>query len=41
MAYRLLLGREPENEDVVTAKAAHFESLQHLRADFMDSVEFQ
>ena len=41
MAYRLLLGREPENEDVVTAKAAHFESLQDLRANFMDSVEFQ
>ncbi len=41
MAYRLLLGREPENDDVVTGKAAHFDSLEHLRSDFIESAEFR
>jgi SAM-dependent methyltransferase len=40
MAYRLLLGREPENEEVVTGQAGYYESLADLRAGFMSSPEF-
>ena len=39
-AYRLLLGREPENDAVVEAAVQHHSSLQHLRQTFMNSREF-
>lgn len=40
MAYRLLLGREPENQEVVTGQARHFQTLEHLREEFITSPEF-
>lgn len=40
-AYRLLLGREPENEAVVTHYATEVQSLKVLRGLFMSSMEFR
>jgi SAM-dependent methyltransferase len=40
MAYRLLLGREPENRDVVLSKVRHFQNLGDLRQDIFGSPEF-
>jgi SAM-dependent methyltransferase len=40
MAYRLLLGREPENDRVVSGQAGHYQNLRDLRAGFMASPEF-
>jgi len=40
MAYRLILGREPENREVVVGKARHFQSLDDLRRDMIASPEF-
>jgi SAM-dependent methyltransferase len=40
MAYRLLLGREPENQQVVTGQARNYRDLADLRAGFMTSPEF-
>ncbi len=40
MAYRLLLGREPENQEVVTGQARNFQDLAELRAGFMTSPEY-
>jgi 2-polyprenyl-3-methyl-5-hydroxy-6-metoxy-1,4-benzoquinol methylase len=39
-AYRLILGREPENEEVVTAYTKQATSLSELRAIFLHSTEF-
>jgi SAM-dependent methyltransferase len=39
-AYRLLLGREPENRSVVKAAAAGHKNLKQLRQSFMASPEF-
>ena len=41
MAYRLLLGREPESPEVVTGQARHYRHLNDLRAGFMESPEFR
>jgi len=41
MAYRLLLGREPENRAVVTGQAGHYPDIQSLREGFMTSPEFR
>jgi SAM-dependent methyltransferase len=41
MAYRLLMGREPDNEMTVRNHAANFKTLQDLRAGFMTSPEFR
>ena len=40
-AYRLLLGREPESEDIVDMHARKAPSLGALREGFMKSTEFQ
>jgi len=40
MAYRLILGREPENREVVIGKARHFRNLNDLRRDMITSPEF-
>lgn len=40
-AYRMLLGREPENEEVVTHYATELSDLQALRELFMQSSEFR
>ena len=40
MAYRLFLGREPENQQVVIGQARHYRDLKDLRAGFMASPEF-
>lgn len=39
-AYRLILGREPENEDVVTSHVNNIPDIASLRAEFMNSAEF-
>jgi SAM-dependent methyltransferase len=39
-AYRLILGRDPENCDVVVAHAEQIETLADLRKKFFDSDEF-
>ena len=40
-AYRLILGREPENAEVVRLAAEGNADLQSLRSSFLDSTEFQ
>jgi SAM-dependent methyltransferase len=40
-AYRLLLGREPEDEAVLLAHTQHSRSFEELRAAFFRSTEFQ
>jgi SAM-dependent methyltransferase len=40
-AYRLLLGREPESEEVITHYVAEVADLSALRALFVNSAEFQ
>ena len=40
MAYRLILGREPENERVIAEKVETNQSLAELRRVFLDSPEF-
>ena len=40
-AYRLLMDREPENDDVVLAKVRGHANTETLRADFMLSEEFR
>lgn len=40
-AYRLILGREPENSEVVARYAAEFDNLDELRRLFFNSSEFQ
>jgi hypothetical protein len=40
-AYRLLLGREPESEDVLDIHARNASSLAGLREAFIASSEFQ
>jgi SAM-dependent methyltransferase len=40
MAYRLILGREPENEDVVASHALPTRKLADLRRDFLSDAEF-
>lgn len=40
LAYRLLLGREPENEAVVDGHCRHYNDLDSLRRDFTGSPEF-
>jgi SAM-dependent methyltransferase len=40
MAYRLLMGREPENPQIVTNLARHHQTLPDLRTAFMTSPEF-
>jgi 2-polyprenyl-3-methyl-5-hydroxy-6-metoxy-1,4-benzoquinol methylase len=40
-AYRLLLGREPESEDVITHYATEVPDLRALREMFINSAEFQ
>ena len=39
-AYRLILGREPENEEVLAFHAEQFSSLEEMRAAFFSSPEF-
>ena len=39
-AYRILLDREPENEAVVTAKQAGYQSTKQLRTDIVTSAEY-
>ena len=39
-AYRLIHGREPESETVLTEHVAHFDSVHDLRYDFLGSQEF-
>jgi SAM-dependent methyltransferase len=39
-AYRLILGREPENEEIVAVHAQHAGSLEDLRQTFLASSEF-
>jgi SAM-dependent methyltransferase len=41
MAYRLLLGRHPENDDVVRAHALNIHDLAHLREVLTGSPEFR
>ena len=41
MAYRLILGREPESEAVVASQSQRHESLNSLRAAFLNSAEFR
>ena len=41
MAYRLLLGREPENENAVNAQIAKKQTLAQLRNEFLNSDEFR
>jgi SAM-dependent methyltransferase len=41
MAYRLLMGREPENEDVVVKQAQAHRTIQDLRREFISSPEFK
>src|SRR4051794_22393213 len=41
MAYRLLLGREPENEQVIEGQAKAHATIQDLRKEFMSSPEFK
>ena len=41
MAYKYLLGRPPENRDVVVAKAAGHDSLDDLRRAMFRSAEFR
>jgi 2-polyprenyl-3-methyl-5-hydroxy-6-metoxy-1,4-benzoquinol methylase len=40
-AYRLILGREPEDERVVKLHSANFSSLRELRLEFLSSTEFR
>ena len=40
-AYRFILGREPENEDVVRGHRRSYASLSDLRKDFLRSPEFK
>jgi hypothetical protein len=40
-AYRLILGREPENEDIVRSIANTGSSVEQLRRAFLTSAEFQ
>ena len=40
-AYRLLLGREPENQEAVRSAAAECSSLKDLRQRFINSTEFR
>src|SRR5438309_1511692 len=39
-AYRLILGREPESEEIVRFQAARYSSLRELRHAFIYSHEF-
>ena len=39
MAYRLLVGREPESEQVVKEHAAHWRSVAEMRAHFIATPE--
>src|SRR5215467_5814473 len=39
-AYRLILGRNPESEEVLTRHSQRFHSLDELRKAFLSSVEF-
>ncbi len=41
MAYRLIMGREPENQRVIEEHAGYFQDLRALRAGFMASDEFR
>ena len=41
MAYRLLLGREPEDPNIVREMARAFHDVAALRAEFMNSPEFR
>jgi SAM-dependent methyltransferase len=40
-AYRLILGRAPENDDVLARHAKQYQSLDELRQAFFNSPEFQ
>jgi SAM-dependent methyltransferase len=40
-AYRLFLGREPENEFVISNKVSRLHSVKDLREEFLKSEEFQ
>jgi SAM-dependent methyltransferase len=40
-AYRLILGREPESEEVVAQLLARFSTLEEIRRDFLNSREFR
>jgi SAM-dependent methyltransferase len=40
LAYKLILGREPENDIVVQEKAGSVSTLEELRADLITSAEF-
>jgi len=40
-AYRLILGREPDNDQVVAAHAKQYQSVAELRAAFLRSHEFR
>src|SRR5579863_2984768 len=40
MAYRLLMGRESENPQIVTNLARQYKTLEELRTAFMTSPEF-
>lgn len=41
LAYRLLLGREPENEAVVEGATEYFDNLDQMRATFVQGAEFK
>ncbi len=41
LAYRWLLGRDPESADVVREKVAACSSVDELRRDVMRSLEFR
>lgn len=41
MAYRLLMGREPENEAVVKGQAKAHQTIRDLRREFISSPEFK
>lgn len=41
MAYRVLLGREPESEAVISGHMVSKKTLQELRVGFLNSAEFQ
>src|SRR5207302_4974638 len=40
-AYRLILGRPPENGDVLLSHAKQYQSIDELREAFFNSPEFQ
>jgi SAM-dependent methyltransferase len=40
-AYRLILGREPESEEIVAVQRARYSTVEEMRYDFLNSREFR